>query len=531
MIQGSMDRFRRFLINLSLPIISIVIFLGAAEAAVRIWTPTKVLTYYDEQTKLVLGYPAAKKEAGEYRIFIFGGSSAYGFPISDRYSIAAWMRKSFRHLLPEKKIQVINCGWPGKASHHVAQGVLNVMKYQPDLFIIYDGHNDPTTDNRLFLDNRLYALNLRLKFQSAFYQFLSNRLNRLRKHFVYGSSGYAEKHYREEVIAKKVYQRAEVTEEEYERIAAGFRKNLESVMTATRRRGVKVLTVNLPSNLRDIPPAVSLHSDGLSKEELERWNRHYEEGKRFEEAGQYREAATAYEEAAKLDPDFAELHYRLGICYEKLALYEKAKNAFTLARDRDLRPWRAKSRLNEIIREVSEAQSAIFVDLVKAFEEISPHGIIDRDLIHDDVHPSYEGQQLIAEVVLQALFERGEIAPKESWQWDALEEAREGVEREDWKAPESLNAYRFILRGLHLWQQGRYGEVVPDLKRGLSLMPDFIESYGFLADAYWHLGEPAKAQKAFQDFRQKDATLFETLLKRYPELYASYTGSLKGKGL
>ncbi|HNV87171.1 MAG TPA: hypothetical protein PKL97_09465, partial [Candidatus Omnitrophota bacterium] len=135
-----MNRFKGLVANLLLLTVTPVLIFGIAEMSARLFLGKKVKTYFQDQTELELGAPVPRKQPDEYRIFIFGGSAAYGFPVADRYSIAAWLRKEFPYLLPGKKVKVMNCAWPGKASHHVREGTRNVLQFQPDLFIIYSGH-------------------------------------------------------------------------------------------------------------------------------------------------------------------------------------------------------------------------------------------------------------------------------------------------------------------------------------------------------------------------------------------------------
>ncbi len=515
---------KKFALNLLLAFVSVGIVLGGAELGFRLFYEKKTRTYFDEQSVRAFGDPIPKKAAGEYRIFIFGGSAAYGFPLSDRQSITAWLRKGFGCLLPDRRVKVANCGWPGRASHHVVEGAANVIKYQPDLFIIYSGHNDWTTVNRLFLDNRLYWLNLRLYHRSAFYRYLSRRISRLRKKLLYGHSGYAEKRYREEDIAERVYRRVEVDHRDEERVLKRYEQNLTNIVETARRHRVTVLFVTLPSNLRDFPPASSLHDPRLAPDELEEWELHFEQGKFLEEERDFRGAREVYEKAAKIDSTHAELQYRLGAVYEKLGDYPRAKAAYVASRDLDRRPSRAKSAQNRVIRKLAEGEGLIFVDLAGAFERISPHGIIGHGLIDDDVHPTFEAQQLIAVEIMRALAEREVIAPKAEWQWEALEKARLS-EAEGWKVEGSLNGYQNILSGLRLWDQKRFQEVVVELEKGLELVPSFVESYGFVGDAYWRLGEEEKAFQAFQRLAEKDRKTFETLTETYPNIRESYLGA------
>lgn len=515
----------RRLTNVLVMVLSVAFVFGGGELAARVFYQHRVKTYFDAQTERGFGAPIPKKGPDEYRIFIFGGSAAYGFPVADRYSIAAWLRKNFPHLLPDKTVRMSNCGWPGKGSHHVLEGARIALKYQPDLFIIYSGHNEAPVTNRLYLDNRLYWLNMRLYFRSALYRLMTVRFNRLRKKIIYGHSGYPEKQYREEVIANKVYQRPEVTEEDYQRILKRYRENMEAVIQIAKRRHVDVLFVSLPSNLHEIPPALSIHGAGLRPEQLHQWKREFDRAGELEKEKQVQAALEGYQRAVHIDPAYAELWYRMGLLDEQLGDFESAKTAFVKARDSDAMPFRAKSSLNEVIRELTEKHGLMFVDLVRIFEGISPHGILGSDLIYDNVHPTVQAQQLIADEISRALAAHGKIAPAEAWQWQALESAREDKESEEWKVEGSVNAYRYVLRGLTLWGQRRYAEAVPDLEKGLELMPKFIESYGFLGDAYWHLGQTQKAVDLFQKLAQEDPGLFKTLLTKYPEIGQSHTES------
>lgn len=512
---------RRIFGNLVLMALSLAIFFGTAEIIVGRFYEKRVRTYFDDQTEKVFGHPVPKKQPGEYRIFLFGGSSAYGFPLSDRYSIAAWMRKSLLLLLPGKTVHVMNCAWPGKSSHQVREGTRAVLKYQPDLFIIYDGHNDTKVENRLYLDHWVYRLNLRLTYRSALYRLLTHRIHKVRKHFVYGHAGHAEQHYRDEVVAKRVYQSSEVTDAQYGKILEGFRDNLETELKTARQNKVQVLLVNAPSNIRNIPPTGSRHAENLTADQLKEWQAAFDEGLAKFKAGQYLEALTSFQKAADTDSGYAELHYRAGEVYEKLGDYTAAKAAYLRAMDGDSFPTRAKSSMNRIMEETARRESVIFLDLIGALERISPHGIIGSDLIYDNVHPSIETQQIISDEILKTLSRRGLLAPSEEWKWKNLENSRE-TDRALWEIEGNVNGYRYLLRGLHLWEQKRYEEVVPDLEKGIEIVKGFMESYGFLGDAYFHMGDKTKAAKAFRKLAEKDPALLSSLINTYPDLHYSY---------
>ncbi len=524
-----MSKFKGVAVNLVILILSPALVLGALELGFRTFASHRVKTYFEQQAELVLGNPPAAKKPGEYRMFIFGGSSAYGFPVADRYSIAAWLRKSSSHLFPGKTVSVMNFAWPGKGSYHSREGAHTALKYKPDLFIVYCGHNDAPIDNRLFTDNWFYRLDLMLRFRSVFYRFLYSRAERVRKQIVYGKAGYSEKQYREEAIAIRAYRKTEADDEEYAKIAEHFKDNVQDIIRTARRHGAKVVLVTPPSNLRDIPPAMSLHRKGLTAAEKSEWERYYAVGKHEEEAGDVDKAFGLYEKAVVIDPHYADLQYRLGRLYEKRGLYAEAKEAFTKARDLDAYPTRAKTVFSDILKELAKQDGVMLVDAAALLEKISDHGIISSKLIYDNVHPTVQTQQIMTDEILRVLSSQGEIASKSEWRWSDLEKSKLDPANDEWKVDGSVNAYGFVLRGLHLWEQQRYEEAMVDLEKGIKAMPGFYESYAFLGDAYYRRGKKEQAIQAFEILAQKDPALLKLLAGKYDEIRQAWQSLFPGK--
>ena len=518
-----MKNLKNFVSNLLLFLLAPALFLGMAEWGTRTFYSRRLNTYFDDQTQLVLGKPAAPKAPGEYRIFIFGSSAAYGFPVADRYSIAAWLRKSFPALTPGRKVMVINAAWPGKSSHQAALGARTVLKYHPDLFIIDCGNNEAVIDNRLYVDSPVYRLGLTLEYESAFYRLLTLRLNKLRKYILYhGHSGHAEKQYRNEVIANLVYKKTDVSLEDYRHILGFYEKNMQRVIRTARANKIDVLFLTLPGNIRDIPPGRSLHHQPISGDTLTRWNEFYEKGQALQKKGDCRAALDTYRRAEALEPTYAELQYQMGICYEKTGDYTAAKQAYRNAKDDDANPWRSKTELNETLRRLAAQNGLMLLDTERLFEKLSSHGIISSELIYDNVHPTVQAQQVISDAILKLLWENDRVEPKVKWQWEAFESGR--VTSEEWKVDGSLNAYHDVLKGLHLWEQKRYPEAAEDLEKATKTMPGFLESYAFLADAYFRMGKTQKAFDSYEILSRKDPRLLEFLAQKYPDI-----GESRGK--
>ena len=90
-----------------------------------------------------------KKASRTYRIFSLGGSTTYGRPYDDNASFSGWLRELLVPADPSRTWEVINAGGISYASYRVAAVMEELIQYEPDLFIIYTGHNE-------FLERRTY---------------------------------------------------------------------------------------------------------------------------------------------------------------------------------------------------------------------------------------------------------------------------------------------------------------------------------------------------------------------------------------
>ena len=98
---------------------------------------------------------ALKKAAGTYRIFLMGGSTAYGlgslFPqghqkypvLKNAETIDHYVEELLQRNIPSRRIEVINAAIPSHSSHyHLIYLNQTILKYHPDMIIFIDGTND-----------------------------------------------------------------------------------------------------------------------------------------------------------------------------------------------------------------------------------------------------------------------------------------------------------------------------------------------------------------------------------------------------
>ena len=85
-----------------------------------------------------------KKDLDTYRIFLVGGSTTFGGgSTSDDTTIPSFLQKKFEAIHSDQKIEILNAGIESGYSYSEKYLIENyLIKFQPDLIIIYSGGND-----------------------------------------------------------------------------------------------------------------------------------------------------------------------------------------------------------------------------------------------------------------------------------------------------------------------------------------------------------------------------------------------------
>lgn len=164
-------------------LILLAVFAGIAEGAARLYlhqfkgyTGGKLLQYEFDPYKNITPTPsyvdsrgvthnaqgfrrssdvARAKPPGTYRIFLMGGSTAYGLGgvwphIQKKYevlknseTIDAYLEKQLTARFPGTRFEVINAAIPSIwTHHHLIYLNQTILKYSPDMVVLLDGYND-----------------------------------------------------------------------------------------------------------------------------------------------------------------------------------------------------------------------------------------------------------------------------------------------------------------------------------------------------------------------------------------------------
>jgi tetratricopeptide (TPR) repeat protein len=403
---------------------------------------------------------AAVKPADEFRIFCLGGSTVQGRPYAIETSFTTWLEIALQSADPSRRWEVVNCGGVSYASYRLAPIAKEILEnYQPDLLIIYSGHNE-------FLEERSYG-HLREVPGAVVtaHQWLSHsRTYRLVRSALAGWSRSRGNDLRPvlpaEVDALLDYRGGL---EQYRRdddwtagVMRHFELNLERMLTMAGEHRVPVILVQPVVDLKDTPPFKFANRADITPEDKSRFDQLWQQAQ--QQSGRPAETVEWLRSALAIDPRHAGAWFFLGKCYESLGDGSSARECFLKARDEDLCPLRIRAPMYDAIGRVARRHQAPLVDVRPLFEAQCELHIPGKEVMLDHVHPSIEGHQMIALRLLGEMQRQQWVQPREGWESERKQRFRDHLL--------SLDEVYFArgkmrLEGLRMWSQGRSFKVRP----------------------------------------------------------------------
>jgi tetratricopeptide (TPR) repeat protein len=381
----------------------------------------------------------AKKPEGTYRIFVFGASAALGDP-DPCYGVTPLLQELLDTRHPNIDFEVFCVAMTAVNSHVVLPVARECARLEGDLWVVYLGNNEmvgPFGASTVF--GRQAAP---MGFVRASLFVKSTRLGQLMMRLLGGLGTSAAAPDRWTGIDMFKDNQLRHDDPSKDAVYINFRRNLKAIAAVGQRAGVPVLLTTVGSNLRDCSPFASLHQVGLDSRTLDQWAEAFDEALALEDRQEFEAALARYRTAEAIDPYFAELQYRMGICLMELGEQASALEALQRARDYDALSVRADSRINGIIQSVATetAGNAKLVDAAVFMAQETPPG---RDWFHEHVHLTPEGNYRLAKLIAQ------HIDP-------LLPPTVSGTDNQEWaEMPDCLDA-----RALTSWDRRRiYHEI------------------------------------------------------------------------
>lgn len=399
---------------------------------------------------------AIRKPDNEFRIFCLGGSTVQGRPYAIETSFTSWLELSLKACDPNRQWEVVNCGGVSYASYRLTPILEEVLAYEPDLFILYTGHNE-------FLEDRTYDRVKRLPRSLALTHGWLSRLrtyNALRSVWI---------HFRSPKRVNPAENRPQLPVEvdamldykgglaEYDRddhwrdtTVKHFDFNLRRMIRLAERADVPVILVNPVSNLKDTPPFKFAVSNELSDKQQQEFDELWEKAK--SPGISDTERIALLRQAIALDGRHAGVRFHLGKCYVANGQLAQGRKQLIRAKDEDLCPLRILDPMRKIVVDVAGDTSASLIDAHRLFEQLTVDGLPGNEWLADHVHPSIRGHQQLASQLLNEMIRREFVQPADGW-----EQRREQLHRDHF---ESLGVFYFIrgqqrLQGLQRWSKGQ----------------------------------------------------------------------------
>ncbi len=497
------------------------LFVPAAEDPAVLETAANKLRLFNPQR-----FPR-KKPAGTTRIFCVGGSTTFGRPYDHDTSFCGWLARLLPAIVPDRQWEVINAGGVSYASYRSALVMEELAGYEPDVFVIYSGHNE-------FLEERTYSGLIAVPEPIRGVGAVASRTRTwalLRSVLLPESRADDEDDV--PLMAAEVTTKldASVGPDAYERddalaetILAHYRFNLARMVDIARAAGAQPILVTPASNLRDCTPFKSQSSLAGEGEERARFERRLGDAREALRQGGHEEARAAATAAVALDPRHAEAQYRLGAALDALGETAAAREAFTRARDEDVCPLRAPTPIARLVRETAERREVELFDFAARTDALARDGIPGADLFLDHVHPTIDAHRELAVGLLSSLRSLGVLPTSSRWEPELVagvaREVEAGLDRAahgrallnlskvlGWAgkledsahlaaravelAPEEPGAH--YQAGLTAQLTGRLEEAIGHYRRSLDLAPNAVTTHGNLAAALEARGQRLQA--------------------------------------
>ena len=316
------------------------------------------------------------KKANAFRIFVLGESSAEGFPYSPMGSFARYVRKRLELVYPNTPIEVINLGMTAINSYTLLDLVPGVLDKEPDLILIYAGHNEyygalgvgsvqSFGSSRTLIRLMMYLNYFRIT------QLVRNSIHTVVSWLSSGKSTPSGTLMSRMAKDKNILLNSTVFNEGLQQ----FRENMTDILKLIKDKGVPVIVGRLVSNVRDQKPFISVVTPG------------------------HQTADQVYEEAENALRN----NHRT-----------EADSLFTLAKDLDALRFRAPERMNKIIEELGSEFHEAVVPIDSVFDSASPDGIVGDNLLVDHLHPNVSGYQLMGKAFYDRMDKEGYLPKTEN---------------------------------------------------------------------------------------------------------------------
>jgi hypothetical protein len=315
----------------------------------------------------------------EIHIAAIGGSSTLGHPYHPKYGFAKVVRWRIQQLYPNRKIVLHNLA-KGGLNLRQAANELNSLTVRPSILLIYTGHNEFYHQLDEFSQNappRFTFFDSWMRW-SALYRVTDNWISWKRTETEFRSG--------RRYLVDWPIASSRLHQTRLER----FRKQCEQLSQFCQREHITPIWFIPAASESGFDPNRSGYRANTTPLERAELNATF----RAANTLNCQSAAEDYRRILSRYPDFAECHYRLAKCFQKMGTLSAAQHHFGEALNHDQYPLRANRSYREIIRQTALASNAPLVETIRFLRPHDKDHILGSALFLDNVHMTLKGYYL-----------------------------------------------------------------------------------------------------------------------------------------
>ncbi|QXU42201.1 GDSL-type esterase/lipase family protein [Pedobacter sp. D749] len=311
------------------------------------------------------------KSKNTFRIFVIGESTTAGYPYMHNGSFHRWLQYRLMHQYPSLNFEVINVSLTAVNSYTVLDFAKQIVNYEPDLVLVYTGHNEYYGALGIGSTSRIRGnstwIKLVIKLRELKLVQLSDRIIEATAKL------FGKRIDKRENLMKRMVTNQQIPYQsaDFNRGIAQFNSNMDELCQLLSRKHIPTVISTLVSNEKDLKPFISSGKFSAEKQ--------YTNGKKLYVNGDFK----------------------------------AAKTNFVLAKEYDQLRFRAPEAFNQIIRKLCKQYPGIYLADTRAlFEKNEVSGIIGKETILEHVHPNLLGYAIMSESFYQQINNRNLIPTK-----------------------------------------------------------------------------------------------------------------------
>lgn len=458
----------------------------------------------------------AKKAQRTIRIFALGASSTLGYPYMMNGSFPAMIRDRLRERYPDRTIEMVNLGVTAVTSHTVLDFGRWCLEEEPDLLIVYTGHNEYYgalgVGSSQFVGSARWIVRMYLALHdSRLFLAFKSAVARL------ASSVGGEASNRTGTLMELMARETAIPlgSPAYERGMQTYQANLDALLAEAKARNVPVILTTLVSNLKDLPPLRSVEPDAWTPAQRSQIASDLSSIDSALLRNDHRSAATLLESWASAETLHAGLAFRRAGHEASRSDWKTADAWYRRARDLDGVRFRAPSSVNAILRSYAGHEGIVIADAESLMVHRAPNGIIGKEFLLEHVHPNLQGYEVIADAVEPAV-----LAVLSSLGQPAEHSAPMNVRSTVTRVDSLVAAYRIKIL-VNSWPFTTKGLTLADLKASTweeELALEFLRE-----ELSWEALHVRAAERYERDGRLRDAAAeYQALLAATPYNVSPY---------